>query len=163
MSNWVNFTLSLPLCYSLKIRSYGMTEIKIFCIYGCFSVSRYIKGSRKSIFRHNWIFRHSCMYKQPTLIKWWNYSISVQILYRYFRYTDWFFLACALFIGHYNIIRASWETKMERLGYRKMCIKEFVWGKSLSWLYALPSMSVLLLSSSTPSPFPSGGLAEWSI
>ena len=42
-------TLSLPLCYSLKIRNYRMRE-KIFCIYYCFSISRYIKGGRKSHF-----------------------------------------------------------------------------------------------------------------
>ena len=29
--------LSLPLCYSLKIRNYRIREKKIFCIYGCFS------------------------------------------------------------------------------------------------------------------------------
>ena len=37
----------LPLGYSLKT-NYGMTEKKNFCIYGCFSVSRFIKGGRKS-------------------------------------------------------------------------------------------------------------------
>ena len=31
---FVNFTLSLPLCYSLKIRNYTMRE-NIFCIYDC--------------------------------------------------------------------------------------------------------------------------------
>ena len=45
-----------------------MTEQKIFCIYGCFSASYYIKGGRNHIFRHNWIFRHTSMYKPPTLI-----------------------------------------------------------------------------------------------
>ena len=46
----VNFTLSPPLCYSLKITNYGLREKKIFCINGCFSVSRYVKGGRKSHF-----------------------------------------------------------------------------------------------------------------
>ena len=44
----LNFTLSSPLCYSLKIRNYVMREKKIFCIYGYFNVSRFIKGGRKS-------------------------------------------------------------------------------------------------------------------
>ena len=38
----------LPLCHSLKITNYGMGEKKIFCIYGYFSVSTYVKRGRKS-------------------------------------------------------------------------------------------------------------------
>ena len=44
----VNFTLSSPLYYSLKITNYGMTIVKIFYIYGCFGASRFIKEGRKS-------------------------------------------------------------------------------------------------------------------
>ena len=33
--------------YALKIKSYGAKEKKIFCIYDCFGISRYIKGGRK--------------------------------------------------------------------------------------------------------------------
>ena len=36
------------LSYSLKITNYGMREKKIFCIYGCFNLSRYIKEGKKS-------------------------------------------------------------------------------------------------------------------
>ena len=46
--HFVNFTRSPPLCYSLKLKNYRTREKKIFCIYGCFSESRYIKGGRKS-------------------------------------------------------------------------------------------------------------------
>ena len=46
--HFVSFILYPPLCYSLKITNYGMREKKIFCIYGCFSVSSYIKGCRRS-------------------------------------------------------------------------------------------------------------------
>ena len=38
-------------------------------------------------------------------------------------------------------IRASWETKKERLSHRKKYIEAFVWGLSLLWLNALLSMS----------------------
>ena len=31
--------------------------------------------AEKHIFKHNWIFRHSCIYKQPTLTKLWNFHI----------------------------------------------------------------------------------------
>ena len=42
-------------------------------------------------------FRHRCLYNQPKLTNWWNYSIFVQILYSYFEYTDSLFLGCVLF------------------------------------------------------------------
>ena len=64
----------------------------------------------------------------------------MQILYSYFRYTGRLFLGCALFVARCNTIRTSWETKKERLSYRKKYIEEFVWGISLFWLHAL-SMS----------------------
>ena len=57
----VNFTLSPPLCYSLKITNYGMKEKKTFSMYGCFSISRYIK----SHYGHSRLFRHTCMFTQP--------------------------------------------------------------------------------------------------
>ena len=69
--NSVNFTLLLFLCHSVKIRSYGMRGQKLFSIYECFSASRYIKGGGKSIFRHNWIFRH---------IHWQSSGIIVRII-----------------------------------------------------------------------------------
>ena len=82
------------------------------------------KEVENHIFKHNLMFRDTCMYKQPTLTK-------------YFRYTGRLFLGCALLLAHCNIIRASWETKKERLGHRKKYIKEFVRGTLLFWLYAL--------------------------
>ena len=115
----------------------------------CFS-----EKHEKHIFRQNWIFRHTCMYKQTTLTEDWNYNTFVQILYSYFRYTRSLFLGCALFVACCNIIRASWETKREKsLSYRKKYIKGFVGGHhffdcTISFLCHL-----LLLFSSTPSPF----------
>ena len=82
------------------------------------------KEVENHIFKHNLMFRDTCMYKQPTLTK-------------YFRYTGRLFLGCALLLAHCSIIRASWETKKERLGHRKKYIKEFVRGTLLFWLYAL--------------------------
>ena len=65
----------------------------------------------------------------------------MQILYCYFRCAGRFFLGCALFVARCNTIRASWETKNERLSYRKKFIEEFVRGISLFRLHALLSMS----------------------
>ena len=60
----------------------------------------------------------------------------MQILYSYFRYTGRHFLGCALFVARCNTIRTSWETKKERLSYRKKYIEVFAWGIALFWLYA---------------------------
>ena len=111
---------SPPLCYSLKITNYRMRKKKIFCIYGCFSVSRYIKEGRKRIFRHNRIFRHICMYKQLILTKSWNYNIFMQILYSYLIYTDRLFDVFFLLLA---VLRAPRETKKERLSYR-ICVTD---------------------------------------
>ena len=92
-------------------------------------------------FKCNWIFRHCCIYKQHTLTKQWNFNIFVQIWYSYFRYTARPILGYALFVARCNTIRTSWETKKERLSYRKKCIEEFERGISLFWLHALLSMS----------------------
>ena len=100
-----------------------------------------LKEVEKHIFKHNLIFRHTCMYKQPTLTKQWNDAIFLQIWCSYFRHTGRLFLGCALRLVCCNIIRTSWETKKERLGYRKKYIEEFVWGTSFFWLRALLSMS----------------------
>ena len=70
------------------------------------------------------IFRPTCMYKQPTLTKQWNYNIFVQILYSYFRYTGMPFLGCVLFVARCNIIKASWETNNESLSlHRRTCVR----------------------------------------
>ena len=101
------------------------------------------------IFRHNWILKHTCMYKQPALAKCWNYNLFVQILYSHFRYTNRLFLGCVFFIARCNIIRASRETKTESLCYKKNYTEEFVWGTSFFWLHALRSICHFLLPSSS--------------
>ena len=130
-----------------KIRNYIMRE-KIFLCIAVIAYQVISKEVENHIFRHYWILRHTCMYKKPILAKQWNYNIFVQILYCYFRYTDMLFLTCVLFVACCNIVRASWETKKERLSHRKKYVEEFVWMTSLFWLHALLSMSFFLLSSS---------------
>ena len=58
-------------------------------------------------------FKTHNLYKQPTLPKWWNYNIFVQIYYSYFRYTGRDFVGCALFVACCNTTRATSETKKE--------------------------------------------------
>ena len=104
------------------------------------------------IFKRSWNFRQFCIYKQPTLTKKWNFNIFVQILNSYFRYTGRLFLGCALFVARCNSIRTSWETKKEKLSYRKTYVEEFVWGISL-FNSTLSFLCLFLLSSSTLSTF----------
>ena len=86
------------------------------------------KEVENQIFKYNWIFKHLCIYKQPTLTKQWKYNTFVQILYIYFRYTGRLFLGCTLFVTQCNIIRASYETKNKRLSFRKIhrkiCVRD---------------------------------------
>ena len=46
-----------------------------------------------------------------------------------------------ILVARCNIIRASWETKKERLSYRKKYIEAFVWGILLFWLHGVHPMS----------------------
>ena len=105
------------------------------------AASAYYEEIENHIFRHNWIFRHTCMYQQPTLTTQWDYNIFEQILHIYFKYTGSLFLRCALFVTRCNIIRTTWETKKERFSYSKKYKEEFVWGTSLFWLHAIFSTS----------------------
>ena len=113
---------------------------KICCIHGCFSASCYIKGGRRSIFKHNYIFRQTCMYKQTILTKQWNYCIFVKIPYSYFRQTDRLFLGCALFVTGCNIFRTSWKTKKESLSCRKKYIEVV---RDITFSTAHPSFYVI--------------------
>ena len=49
------------------------------------------------------------------------------------------FLGVFLVVARCNIIRASWETKKERLSYRKKCKEKFMWGTSFFFTARPPS------------------------
>ena len=55
----------------LKTSNYVMRKMKIFCIYGCFSISHYISKEEENCIKllYNHIFRHTYLSKQPLLIK----------------------------------------------------------------------------------------------
>ena len=80
-------------------------------------------------------------------------------LYSYFRYPGSLFLRCVLFNARFNIFRVSCEPKKERFSFRKKL--EFVWVTKLFWLPTLLLCHSLLLSSSTPLPFPIDVLTQW--
>ena len=75
--NFVSFTLFLSLCYSLKIKNYEITKKKIFCIYGCFSVSRYIKGDRKNLIFRTIVFLDKHVYANNPCFFFDFFSIRV--------------------------------------------------------------------------------------
>ena len=151
-----------PFCFSLNFTKKLWNERKGFLHICCLNVSLYIKDVENHIFKHNWIFRPLCMYKQLTLTKQIKY-IFVQILYSYFRYTSRLFLGCALFVARCKIIRASCETKKEILRFRENIEKNLCEGQKL--FYCTPSFlcNSLLPSLSTLFPFPSGILAQWPV
>ena len=101
------------------------------------------------IFRHNWILKHTCMYKKPALTKYWNYNLFVQILYSHFRYTNRLFLGCVF------LLLAVILSELQEKPRRKVCVtkknytQEFVWGTSFFWLHALRSICHFLLPSSS--------------
>ena len=128
-----------------------MRENKVFCIYYCFSISHYVRGGRKS---H---FRHICIHKQSILTKQQNNNILVQISFSYLRYTDRFLdLTCSSLVRmvlRCNIIRASRETKKERLSYRKKVLIRISVRGNTFWLDVYFSMSFLSHFCLLHSPF----------
>ena len=72
------------------------------------------------IFKHDWIFRHLCIHKQPNLTKLWNFNIFVQILYTVVvsgtmvgSFLDVLFLSFAVIISelHEKTRRKDWVTE----------------------------------------------------
>ena len=58
--HFVNFTLTLPLCYSQTSLRYCRMRKNKFFVYDCFSLSRYIREGKKSHLETRRIFRHTC-------------------------------------------------------------------------------------------------------
>ena len=113
------------------------------------------------IFRHNWILKHTCMYKKPALTKYSNNNLFVQILYSHFRYTNRLFLGCVFFIARCNIIRASRETKTESLCYKKklhtrICVRDIIFLTARPPFYMSFFVAFFIYSH----PFPSQVLDE---
>ena len=74
-------------------------------------------------------------------------SSGIIFLYKYYIVISDTLMAfgCVFLVPRCNIIRASWETKNERLSYRKKYIVEFVSGTSLFWLRTLLLMLFLVV------------------
>ena len=64
LSHFVNFTLSFPLWKKKK----RMREKKIFAYMAASAYHVMSKEVKNDMFWQDWIFRHTCMYKEPTLM-----------------------------------------------------------------------------------------------
>ena len=93
------------------------------------------KEVENHIFRHNRIFRHTCMHKQLILTKQWNYNIFVEVLHSYLRYTDRLLDVVFLLLA---VILSELQTKKERSGHRKkhieVCEGHYFFGCTSSFL-----------------------------
>ena len=105
LSRFVDFTLTLPLCYSLNFTKKLYNERKEnFFVYGCFSLSRYIKGGKKSHTETQLSFWTHMLYKQPTLT---NGGIiifscnSTQLFQVHWQALSWMCFFCCLMQGYH--------------------------------------------------------------
>ena len=108
-------------------------------------------------FRHNWIFRHTCMHKQPTLIKHWNY-IFVQIWYSYSRYSGGSFLDGLLLLLTVTLSELHKKPRTKDWVTEKNKLKNLCGG--YHFFHCTPSFlrHFLSLSLSSPFPFPMVGI-----
>ena len=124
MSHFLNFTLSPPFCYSLKITNYRMRE-KVREIVPLETIA--ILGT------------HLCI-NNPS---WKSSGIAITLSKHYIVISRYVFL-----VAHCNIIRASkiprWESKKKKLSYRNRYVEGFVWRASPFSLHALLLMSVFI-------------------
>ena len=101
-----------------------MKEKKIFFVYSCFRLSRYIKGGKIHIMRHNWIFRHTCCINNAhwQMVELWYFYA---ILYSYFRYTGRLFLGCAFFVARCNIRNQEGiKIELQKKVHRRICVRD---------------------------------------
>ena len=106
------YSISSPF---LLIKTKKIWNEKIFCMYGCFSIS-YIKEVKYHIFWYNHVLRCTCIYKQPILTKSSKMIFCCKFyLYSYLRYTDMFSLLLAVILSelHEKPRRKDWVTELK--------------------------------------------------
>ena len=120
-----------------------MREKKIFFVYGCFSLSCYIKEGKKSHLEIHWTFRHTCCINNP---HWQSGGIIIFLCKYYIIMSDTlvgsFLDVLILLLTVILSVLPEKPRRNKRVSYRKKYIEEFVWGTSLYWFYALLSMTL---------------------
>ena len=87
------YSISSPF---LLIKTKKIWNEKIFCMYGCFSIS-YIKEVKYHIFWYNHVLRCTCIYKQPILtkaVKWYFVANSIYIVISDTLIGPWMYFPC---------------------------------------------------------------------
>ena len=106
-----------------------MKEKEIFYIHDCLSVSRYIKGGRKSHLQSQLNFqRHMYLYathidKEVELY----FCANIMQLFStfYFRYTGRLFLGCAFFAARCNLIRnQEGNIELQKKVHSRICVRK---------------------------------------
>ena len=110
------------------------------------------------ILKHDWLITHLCMHKQPTLTKQWKYfcaNISYIVISDTLvaSFLDVFFLTLALIFSEFHV--NPWRKDSVSEKRNCICVSDF-FDFTPSFL-----CHSLLLSSSTPFPFPSDVLTQW--
>ena len=148
-----------PLRYSIKIRNYGMRETHFLVYMVAYHVIS--KEIENRIFRHNRYFRHVCI-KNP----YWQSSGIItflwKILYSYRRYTDRlldvFFLLLTVILSEFHEKLRKKNSVTEKSTWKNLCEGHHFFGCAPTFLCYF-----LSLFSSTPSPYPSDILVEWTL
>ena len=122
-----------------------MWKKKIFCVYGCFNVSLYVKGGKKSQletieFLETHVVSSNSHWQSSGILIFWRKCCIVISDTLLSSFLDVLFLLFAVILsGLHEEPRKNkdWVTE-------KKYIEEFVWGTSLSWQHTLLSMSVFV-------------------
>ena len=135
-----------------------MRREKVFCIYGCFSISRCINGGRKSLNQLNF----------QTLLNFYTTKIEkvvefecfcaniVQLFQKHWQALLWMCTFCCPLQYYQNFMRnQEGKIELQKNIYRRICVRDITFLTARSPFYVF-----LLLSSSTASLFPSNALAE---
>ena len=139
MSHFLSFSLSLPLCYSLKITNYEMRKNKIFYVWLLQPITSYWR--RKKISSLEAI---TFLDTDPSIDNPYSQSSGIIIfLYKFYIVISYMLIESWMCAAREKIIIVSWETKKKRFCYRKKHI-EFVWWPSLFWLHVFLLMSFFL-------------------
>ena len=163
LSHFVNFTLALPLCYLLEKR-------RFFANMAASAYHIVFKVKNHKI--QNWIFKHTCYINNP---HWQISRIIVHIVYIYiyiyvyiyiYIYTyfickwalSWRCSFCCSLQYYQGFMRNQEVIKIKLLKKVQRRILYLSFDCASSFLYHF-----FLLSSFTPSSFPSDVLAEWSL
>ena len=144
----------------MSLRNYRMREKNIIFVYGCFSLSCYIKGENH-ILRNNWIFRYTCCINNP------HWQSGESLYNKYYTvisdtlvgsFLDVLFLLLAIISSGTHGNQGGIKIESQKKVHRRICVR------GITFLTARPPSFLchfVLVSSSTLCPLLSDVLDEW--